>query len=149
MRADTTERALSKEFLKSVTPLERISSTPPQYLVEQEGRTFILERRGQCEYERCQAICCRMICLNFEWNEYLAGFAEKGAFVPFIYRTCRYLEGNFKCRRWNEFHFPRPCDNFPVPGDPMYLEVMETCAFSFVYIGEIKEDGPLDRWLER
>ena len=140
MHTEITDRVLSKNYLKSVTPLERIATSPPQYLVEREGRTFVLERHGMCDYESCQAICCRMICFNLEWNEYLAGFAEKGTWIPYIYKTCRYLAENSMCLRWNEWHFPRRCDNFPVPGDPLYLEVMDLCSFWFVCLREIKED---------
>jgi len=86
-----SKKRVSRNFLRSATPLEKTSSAPLQYLVEREERTFLLERHGTCEYERCKAICCRMLCLNLQWNEYLAGFAEMGIRAPLIYRTCRYL----------------------------------------------------------
>lgn len=141
-------RRVSRKFLGSATPLEKTSFSPTQYLVEREERVFLLERRGTCKYERCQAKCCRMLCLNLQWNDYLAGFAEKGIRSPVISRTCRYLAADWKCLRWNAQHFPRACANFPVPGDAMYLEVMKACSFFFVLLREVKMDGPMDRQTE-
>ena len=141
-------KRVSMEFLRSATPLENTSSSPPQYLVEREERTFILERQGTCEYRKCKAICCRMLCLNLPWNEYLAGFAEKGIKAPLIYRTCRYLAKDWTCLRWNSQNFPSACANFPVPGDTMYLEVMDSCSFFFVYLREMTVDDPMDRLAE-
>ena len=144
MQRDEVDR-VSLEFLRSVKALEKISSSPPQYLVERQGRTLLLERRGTCDYERCRALCCRMLCLDLEWNDYLAGFAEKGVYGSFIYKTCRYLSDDFTCKRWNTSDFPRACYNFPVPGDPMYLEVMDTCSFFFLVLREVKINDHMDR----
>ncbi len=143
-----SKKRVSRNFLRSATPLEKTSSSPLQYLVEREERTFLLERHGTCEYERCKAVCCRMLCLNLQWNEYLAGFAEMGIRAPLIYRTCRYLALDWTCLRWSSQHFPRACANFPVPGDAMYLEVMDVCSFFFVFLREVKIDGPMDRLTE-
>jgi len=138
---------LTRGFLQEVTTLERTSIDPPRYLVDHRGRNFLLERKGACDFKACEANCCRMICLNLEWNDYLAGFAEKGTGAPLIYRTCRYLSPDFTCRRWGKGRLPRPCDNFPVPGDPMYLEVINVCSFSFVIVQEKMRD-PMDRQTE-
>ena len=141
-------KRVSRNFLKSATTFEKTSSSPDQYLVEREERTFLLERHGTCEYERCKAICCRMLCLNLQWNEYLAGFAEMGIHAPLIYRTCRHLAQDWTCLRWNSQHFPHACANFPVPGDAMYLEVMDVCSFFFVFLREVKLDNPMDHLTE-
>ena len=141
-------KRVSRNFLKSATTFEKTSSSPAQYLVEREERTFLLERHGTCEYERCKAICCRMLCLNLQWNEYLAGFAEMGIHAPLIYRTCRHLAQDWTCLRWNSQHFPHACANFPVPGDAMYLEVMDVCSFFFVFLREVKLDNPMDHLTE-
>ena len=140
--------AVTRNFLKSATALEKISCSPPQYFVEIEERTFLLERHGTCEYERCKAICCRMLCLDIQWNEYLAGFAEMGICTPLIHRACRYLAQDWTCLRWSSQRFPRACANFPVPGDAMYLEVMDVCSFFFVLLREVRLDGPIDRLTE-
>lgn len=140
------DESLSLNFLKSISPLERLPTSPPRYLVEHRDRILILERRGTCDYDKCEASCCRMLCVNLDWNEYLAGFAEQGMNAQIIHRSCRYLlEDDWTCRRWDRRDFPRACINFPVPGDPLYLEVMEVCSFFFVFLQEIKIDGPMER----
>lgn len=144
MRPGSNE-SLSLSFLKSISPLERLPASQPRFLVELQGRTLILERRGSCDYKKCQANCCRMLCVNLDWNEYLAGFAEQGKVAPIIHRNCRYLENDWTCRRWGRWDFPQACSNFPVPGDPLYLEVMGACSFFFVLLKEIEIDDPMER----
>ena len=139
---------VSRNFLRSTSPLEKTSASPPQYLVERENRIYLLERYGTCEYKRCKSICCRMLCLNLQWNDYLAGFAEMGIGAPLIYRACRHLAQDWTCLRWNTQHFPSACANFPVPGDVMYLEVMDVCSFFFVFLREVKLAGPMDHLTE-
>lgn len=139
---------VSRDFLCSAISLEKTSTHPPRYLVEHKERTFLLERYGKCEYQHCKAACCRMLCLNIEWNDYLAGFAEMGIRTPLIHRTCKHLAHDWTCLRWHSPHFPGACGNFPVPGDAVYLEVMDVCSFHFLLLREVKLNGPMDRLTE-
>ena len=125
-------RLLSRSFLQETTLLEGLEDN--RFLIRWREQELIVVREGRCEYLRCNALCCSMLCLRGPWTPYLAGFAIKGRASPLVRIPCRFLQEDLTCRRWKENEFPENCRNFPVPGDPMYLEVMEQCSFSFFLI---------------
>lgn len=142
MPAANPSATLGREFLLDVRVVEQACHDPVLFVVERKGKRYTLCRKGSCDFRACNAVCCRMLVLEGAFTPYLEGFAKKGRHAPIIPRTCRYLAEDCSCRRWNAPDFPTRCANFPVPGDALYLEVMDSCAFSF----ELAQDlGPLER----
>jgi hypothetical protein len=125
---------LDRHFLEEVTLLEMLEAN--RYLVHWRDRDLIVARHGRCEYRECKAMCCSMLCLKGPRTAYLSGFADQGIVSPVVPIHCRFLRQDLTCHRWDRPDFPENCGNFPVPGDPMYLEVMESCTFSFVLVRE-------------
>jgi hypothetical protein len=125
---------LDRPFLKEATLLEKLESN--RYLIQWRDRDLIVVRHGRCEYRECRAMCCSMLCLKGPWTPYLSGFADQGIVSPVVPIPCRFLRQDLTCLRWKRPDFPENCGNFPVPGDPMYLEVMESCTFSFFLVRE-------------
>jgi hypothetical protein len=134
-------KRLNRSLLEEISLLEGLGDD--QYLVRWRDQEMIVAKRGRCEYLRCKAMCCSMLCLRGPWTSYLSGFAVRGLASPLVRIPCRFLDHDLTCRRWDSTDFPENCRNFPVPGDPMYLEVMERCAFFFELVRCNTTDEPL------
>ncbi|MFW6357372.1 MAG: hypothetical protein ACOC0K_01425 [bacterium] len=130
---------LSREFLSEVRTLEETIQVD-EYVIEHHETRYLVQRKGFCDFLRCEAACCQMLCLKCKWNAYLEGFAVKGKHSPLIANPCKYLERDLSCSRWSGPDYPSICKSFPVPGDAMYLEVMDRCTFYFQMIRIIREE---------
>jgi hypothetical protein len=120
---------LGRSFLWDVKLLEKIDTD--RFLVEKGKKMFVLGKQGCCRPEYCQAACCQVFCLKDGFSAYLEGFTKKGLAGPLIPMRCKYLSEDLWCARWEQSDFPTACREFPVPGDRMYLEVMDFCSFTF------------------
>ncbi|MBG0776921.1 MAG: hypothetical protein H0S85_10880 [Desulfovibrionaceae bacterium] len=124
-----------RDFLRDAEMLELMADD--LFLVRRADREYVLRRTGACDTERCRAACCAMICLHGDYSEYLEGFADRGAGSPVVRVRCRFLDAADRCSRWRAPNYPLACLLFPIPGDHLYLEVMDVCAFRFIVEADV------------
>ncbi|MFW6324823.1 MAG: hypothetical protein ACOC0U_07145 [Desulfovibrionales bacterium] len=137
--------ALPFAFMKNAKICERFSWEEQLFLVEHQGREYLVRRRGECFPSSCGAACCSFFCLKGPWTRYLAGFAYQGRAAMYIRQKCRFLGGDYLCKRWRKPDYPENCLSFPVPGDLMYAEVMDRCSYWFTLERRIKREDRPDR----
>ncbi len=126
---------LGRSFLWDVKLLDKLDTD--RFLIEKDQEMYVIDKQGCCRPEYCQAACCQVFCLKSGFSDYLAGFTEKGIAGPLIPMRCKYLTEDLRCARWERTDFPTACREFPVPGDRMYLEVMDFCSFTFHLVEKV------------
>lgn len=85
------------------------------------------ERKGECDYKACKAICCR----SFTSSGELKNENDHDSLVTVTEGICEYVNSiDSKCDIYNKQ--PSTCREFPLsPWDIMYRRVSEKCSYWF------------------
>ncbi len=98
-------------------------------------------RSGTCDYKKCNAACCRFICLgkateaHVEHKRFFKYFGVELVRigvedVMIMKKDCKYLDKRtLKCKIHKSKSYC--CRNFPTPGDYHYKIVKKLCSYIF------------------
>lgn len=105
---------------------------------------YKVERKGKCDYKKCNALCCRMLIQNLDPThsdsiKFYHGFGKitkkvmvggETKRILVIDKPCKFLDlTTNKCKRYKTR--PQTCRDFPKPYDGCYVFCKDVCGYSF------------------
>ncbi len=134
-KGDTVRR----EFLIKAKRIKSLSLDPILSIVKYEGKKYLIERIGKCDYQKCGNACCKFIYIGGS-SSYWKGFGKINQITKgiVIKKKCSRLNRNGRCDLFGRKKFSGECKQFPHSHDEVYHIVYNKCGFRFKIIEKIK-----------